>query len=242
MLSVRYKSVEQYNENNFGRASGERSFPVRHGCHPIHESSLDSRGSYVSDSSEKLNRIPPPVWWIGSFEIRTTCSHPPCSCLLTLPAGDNDFLAPRKRARAVYAVYYTLAATIASSGANTHPASERMPDLQNRAAVNNREMKRTRCLFAKIRDRGRSVPLYAACRVWRCDRYMDGIMEGEGRGKKKRRKNRGKKMGTIRKRPLLFGTANGVWENRSSRGVHNFWMIFETMNGNVFLFEILCWR
>lgn len=188
MLSVRYKSVEQYNENNFGRASGERSFPVRHGCHPIHESSLDSRGSYVSDSSEKLNRIPPPVWWIGSFEIRTTCSHSPCSCLLTLPAGDNDFLAPRKRARAVYAVYYTLAATIASSGANTHPASERMPDLQNRAAVNNREMKRTRCLFAKIRDRGRSVPLYAACRVWRCDRYMDGIMEGEGRGKKKKEK------------------------------------------------------
>lgn len=57
----RYKSVEpgQYNENNFGRTSGERSFPVRHGCHPIHESSLDSRGSYVSDSSEKLNRIPP---------------------------------------------------------------------------------------------------------------------------------------------------------------------------------------
>lgn len=34
-------------------------------------------------------------------------------------------------------------------------------------------------------------------------------------------------MGTIRKRPLLFGTAgNGVWENRSmvrsTRGVHNF--------------------
>lgn len=68
--------------------------------------------------------------------------------------------------------------------------AEQMPDLQNRGAVNNREMKRTECLFAKIRGRGRSVPLYAACRVWRCDRYMDGIM-GEKKGEK--RENRGKK-------------------------------------------------
>lgn len=62
--------------------------------------------------------------------------------------------------------------------------AEQMPDLQNRGAVNNREMKRTECLFAKIRGRGRSVPLYAACRVWRCDRYMDGIM-GEKKKEKK---------------------------------------------------------
>lgn len=120
----RYKSVEpgQYNENNFGHTSGERSFPVRHGCHPIHESSLDSRGSYVSDSCEKLNRIPPlppPVWWIGSFEIRTTCSHPPNRLhhrVLAHPSSRRQRFSGSEEActRAVYAVYYTLGATIAS--------------------------------------------------------------------------------------------------------------------------------
>lgn len=116
----RYKSVEpgQYNENNFGRTSGERSFPVRHGCHPIHESSLDSRGSYVSDSSEKLNRIPPlplPRDGLAPSKSVPLAPKPPPNrlhrraFLLTLPAGDNDFLAPRKRARAPFTpLYYTL--------------------------------------------------------------------------------------------------------------------------------------
>lgn len=228
----RYKSVEpgQYNENNFGRTSGERSFPVRHGCHPIHESSLDSRGSYVSDSSEKLNRIPPlplPRDGLAPSKSVPLAPKPPPNrlhrraFLLTLPAGDNDFLAPRKRARAPFTpLYYTLGggATIASLRDTT---AEQMPDLQNRGAVNNREMKRTECLFAKIRDRGRSVPLYAACRVWRCDRYMDGIMEKK-KGKRKKRGgggNRGKKMGTIRKRPLLFGTARAMVSGRIDRCV-----------------------
>ena len=251
----RYKSVEpgQYNENNFGRTSGERSFPVRHGCHPIHESSLDSRGSYVSDSSEKLNRIPPlplPRDGLAPSKSVPLAPKPPPNrlhrraFLLTLPAGDNDFLAPRKRARAPFTpLYYTLGggATIASLRDTT---AEQMPDLQNRGAVNNREMKRTECLFAKIRDRGRSVPLYAACRVWRCDRYMDGIMEKKREKRKKRGRggNRGKKMGTIRKRPLLFGTARAMVSGRIDRcvdrvrGVHNFWMILELWI--VYLFEI----
>lgn len=132
-------------------------------------------------------------------------------------------------------------ATIASLRDTT---AEQMPDLQNRGAVNNREMKRTECLFAKIRDRGRSVPLYAACRVWRCDRYMDGIMEKKREKRKKRGRggNRGKKMGTIRKRPLLFGTARAMVSGRIDRcadrvrGVHNFWMILELWI--VYLFEI----
>lgn len=104
----RYKSG-QYNENNFGHTSGERSFPVRHGCHPIHESSLDSRGSYVSDSSEKLNRIPssplPRDGLAPSKSVPLAPTHLTDSTtvfLLTLPAGDNDFLVPRKRARAPF--------------------------------------------------------------------------------------------------------------------------------------------
>lgn len=204
MLSVRYKSVEQQNENNLGRASGERSSDTVVILFMNHPSIPADRMFPIV----LKNWIESPLPCDGlapSKSVPLAPTHRVLACSPFQPATTIFWLRG-----SVHAPFTPCTTRLRRQSPVWGPIhTERMPDLRNRAAVNNREMKRTRCLFAKIRDRGRSVPLYAACRVWRCDRYMDGIMEGEGRGGEKKGKNRGKKNGNYSQTTTFV--RNGQW-------------------------------